>query len=188
MALIISLIIPILLLSLAHPATALSAQLHELIPGPGLPSLASLNLTTSDIINLPLPLPFGPTGQDPPQRGPRKDPQCGPEDAYTNVDSLVTCYKYIHRLGTEFCEFRLHEVKTLCRIGGVGVVGIGIGKEVERSYCSDVALGLLTVIDGCTRPDQSAAGFAAANGNGNIIVGGTRVDFVIHIKSMAAWG
>lgn len=53
---------------------------------------------------------------------------------------------------------------------------------------SDVALGLLTVIDGCTRPDQSAAGFAAANGNGNIIVGGTRVDFVIHIKSMAAWG
>lgn len=53
---------------------------------------------------------------------------------------------------------------------------------------SDVALGLLTVIDGCTRPDQSAAGFAAANGNGDIIVGGTRVDYVIHIKVMAAWG
>ncbi|EMD95487.1 hypothetical protein COCC4DRAFT_123696 [Bipolaris maydis ATCC 48331] len=162
-----------ILLALTHHATAFPTETHELIPGSGLPSLASLNLTTSDIVNLPLPIII-PTG-------PRKDPQCGPEDAYTNVDSLITCYKYIHRLGTEFCEFRLHEVKTLCRIGGVGVVGIGIGKEVERSYCSDVALGLLTVIDGCTRPNQSAAGFAAANGNGNIIVGGTRVDYIIHI-------
>ncbi|EUC50783.1 hypothetical protein COCMIDRAFT_81103 [Bipolaris oryzae ATCC 44560] len=179
MALLISFFIHILL-ALNHYTTAFPTESHELIPGPGLPTLASLNLTTSDIINLPLSI-IVPTG-------PRKDPQCGPEDAYTNVDSLITCYKYIKRLGTEYCEFRLREVKTLCRIGGVGVVGIGIGKDVERSYCSDVALGLLTVIDGCTRPDQSAAGFAAANGNGNIIVGGTRVDYIIHLKSVEAWG
>lgn len=51
-----------ILLALNHHATAFPAKLHELIPGPGLPSLVSLNLTTSDIVNLPLPIII-PTGK-----------------------------------------------------------------------------------------------------------------------------
>jgi hypothetical protein len=52
-----------ILLALTHYATAFPIDPHELIPGPGLPSLASLNLTTSDIVKLPLPLPLILTGK-----------------------------------------------------------------------------------------------------------------------------
>ena len=41
----------------------------------------------------------------------------------------------------------------------------------------DVAIGLLWVIDHCTRSDQSVAGFAAPNGNGNFFVGGTNINW-----------
>jgi hypothetical protein len=50
--------------------------------------------------------------------------------------------------------------------------------------CSiDVALGILAVIDGCTRPDHSRAGFAVANGNANIMVGGTSYGYQAHGRS-----
>ena len=68
----------------------------QLIPGPGLPSLPSLNLITANPHNMPLPSPdemnlatatanalspFTPT--------------CGPaNNAYTNVHNLIVCYNY----------------------------------------------------------------------------------------------
>lgn len=42
---------------------------------------------------------------------------------------------------------------------------------------SDVALAVLWVINDCTRPDQSVAGFSAANGNGNLIIGAVNTDY-----------
>jgi hypothetical protein len=38
----------------------------------------------------------------------------------------------------------------------------------------DVALAVLYTVDHCTRPQQDVAGFAVANGNGNIVVGAQR--------------
>jgi hypothetical protein len=40
---------------------------------------------------------------------------------------------------------------------------------------TDVAIGLLSIIDSCTRRDESVAGFATPNGNGDIVVGATRM-------------
>ena len=33
----------------------------------------------------------------------------------------------------------------------------------------------MKIIDGCTRKDQSVAGFVTPNGNGDIVVGATRI-------------
>lgn len=40
------------------------------------------------------------------------------------------------------------------------------------SDCSDVAKGLLWVIENCARSDGKVAGFNAAYGNGDLIIGG----------------
>jgi hypothetical protein len=50
-------------------------------------------------------------------------------------------------------------------------------KSMADDDSKDVALGARHVIDGCTRPDMSVAGFAAPNGNGNLVVGGTNVKY-----------
>ncbi|USP75997.1 hypothetical protein yc1106_03271 [Curvularia clavata] len=154
-----------------------------MISGPGLPSLTSLNLTTADIDKLSVTEIS--TGQVR-----TSNPQCGPvDDAYTNVTSLIHCFHYLLKLGTTRCEFKRNEVSMLCRYGGIGIViGMGISGEVESGHCSDVALGLLTVIDGCTRPDMSVAGFARANGNGNIVVGGTNIEYATHATGTANFG
>jgi hypothetical protein len=47
----------------------------------------------------------------------------------------------------------------------------------NNGFSKDVALGVRHVIDGCTRPDMSVAGFAAPNGNGNMVVGATSVRY-----------
>ena len=41
-----------------------------------------------------------------------------------------------------------------------------------------MALALLQVVNGCTRPDMSVAGFAAAHGNGNLVVGATNAKYM----------
>ncbi|KAL2130327.1 hypothetical protein VTI74DRAFT_6578 [Chaetomium olivicolor] len=45
------------------------------------------------------------------------------------------------------------------------------------TQASDVALGVLLVINSCTRPDQSCAGSQAANGNGNLIVTAVNINW-----------
>jgi hypothetical protein len=41
-------------------------------------------------------------------------------------------------------------------------------------------LAILAIIDGCTTPDKNCAGFAVANGNANIMVGGTSAEYEWH--------
>lgn len=65
----------------------------------------------------------------------------------------------------------------MCYSGNAQVIGQSITGNDESSYCSDVAYAVLSVVNGCTRPDQSCAGFDAAYGNGDLIIGSVNIDY-----------
>lgn len=172
----------------------------EVVPGPGLPSLASLNLTSAELYEmvpvgkhptLPYSSPF-PTVQDHPLTSPPPTAagvkteaalftlECGPEDAaYTNVNGLIACFNYLNALGTTSCGVPGYgnPVIQMCYSGDAQVIGQSITGDDESSYCRDVATAVLDVINGCTRPDQSCAGFDAAYGNGDLIIGGVNTSW-----------
>jgi hypothetical protein len=102
---------------------------------------------------------------------------CGPsDDAYTSVQSLIACYNYLNGLGTTNCGIG-GGITEFCRSGSGHATGQSIRGSSESSYCRDVAAGLLSTINACTRPQQDCAGFQAAAGNGNLIVGGTAISY-----------
>ncbi|KAL2193686.1 hypothetical protein P885DRAFT_63679 [Corynascus similis CBS 632.67] len=144
----------------------------EVIPGPGLPSLAQLNLTSSQLYEMDLPKELSARGEF---LDKRFEGICGPDEpAYTNVNDIIACYHYLRNLGTQSCVAR--ENTLMCTAGQAKVYGYAL-TGTAASYCSDVAIGLLWVIDHCTRPDQSCAGAQAANGNGDLIVGGYNINW-----------
>ncbi|KAF1935655.1 hypothetical protein EJ02DRAFT_415413 [Clathrospora elynae] len=145
----------------------------EVVPGLGLPSLESLGLTSAQLYEMPRPEPAGISIESA-----QFDSRCGPSDgAYTNVNGVIACYNYLRNLGTTRCGVvgRGIPVTEFCRSGDAHATGQSLTENDESSFCSDVAIGLLWVIDHCTRPDQSTAGFSAPNGNGNFFVGGTNI-------------
>ncbi|KAL2143329.1 hypothetical protein VTI28DRAFT_10572 [Corynascus sepedonium] len=136
-------------------------------PGPGLPSLAELNLTSAQLYEIGVPKDLSARDE---LLGQRFEGFCGPDDsAYTNVHDLIACFNYLRSLGITSCV--AVEDTAMCTAGDTTVYGSAL-RGTAVSYCRDVALGLLWVIDHCTRPDQSCAGAQAANGNGDLIVSG----------------
>ncbi|KAH8892415.1 hypothetical protein GQ53DRAFT_646571 [Thozetella sp. PMI_491] len=125
----------------------------EVIPGPGLPSLAELNLTSAELYNTkPDLFPLLP-------RAAGFDRKCGPEDrAYTNVQDIIACFNYLKNLGGVNCGVGQYAVTEMCRAGQAHVTGESISGRSESASCTNVATAVLSVINGCTRPDQSCAG------------------------------
>ncbi|KAL2192583.1 hypothetical protein P885DRAFT_82042 [Corynascus similis CBS 632.67] len=157
-------------LALFQGAMAAPKVYPVVIPGPGLPSLAELNLTSAQLYEMGVPEELSARGE---LLGKRFEGLCGPaEAAYTNVNGLIACFNYLRNLGTQSCV--AGENTVMCTAGDAHVYGSAL-TGTASSYCSDVALGLLWVIDHCTRPDQSCAGAQAANGNGDLIVGGYNI-------------
>lgn len=84
---------------------------------------------------------------------------CGPEDRfYTYVGGFIACYNYLVGLDTYPCSVDNGISKGFCggsdfQIGGQSETG-----RPTSSYCGHVAMGLLWIIDSCTRPQQDCAG------------------------------
>ncbi|GJN73239.1 hypothetical protein PLIIFM63780_007301 [Purpureocillium lilacinum] len=146
----------------------------EVVPGPGLPSLAELGLTSAELYNMGIPhhLPDRLA-----VRAATFEPRCGPsEAAYVNVNDIIACYHYLDKLGHQNCATGANfAVSEFCHAGSGHVTGQALNPRGASSYCSDVAIAALYTIDHCTRPDQTVAGFQAAFGNGELIVGCTNV-------------
>ncbi|KAH8704358.1 hypothetical protein GQ44DRAFT_764154 [Phaeosphaeriaceae sp. PMI808] len=158
----------------ANPLGARDA-VPEVIPGPGLPSLESLGLTSAELHAMGLP--------DIPKDEMHIlfDAKCGPsEGAYGPIGDSIACYNYLRSLGTTLCGVRGPgwPVVEMCRSGNAHVIAQTLTGNNEASYCSDVAQGLLWVFDHCTRNDrQDVAGFNSPNGNGNFVVGVTNIRY-----------
>ncbi|KJZ71741.1 hypothetical protein HIM_08883 [Hirsutella minnesotensis 3608] len=144
-------------------ATGIVVSYPEVIPGPGLPGLADIGVTSAQLYVMELPSTSAKILA-------RFQPYCGPaEQAYANVKNIVACYHYLNKLGHTQCTVSAGWSE-FCFSGNGKITGFAYGEASQSSYCSDVAHAVLYTIDHCTRPDQSVAGLQAANGNGNLIV------------------
>ncbi|KAK3901698.1 hypothetical protein C8A05DRAFT_34614 [Staphylotrichum tortipilum] len=158
----------------AATAAAAPKVYPEVIPGPGLPSLAELNLTSAQLYEMgPPDAASVALANALAKRRPAYPLQCGRYDfEYANVDDIVACFHFIQNLGTTSCVAPggQGQFVTMCTAGAAQVVAWSYNYQTVSSYCSDVALGLLSVIDRCTRADHTCAGSNAANGNGDFVV------------------
>ncbi|KAH7369504.1 hypothetical protein BKA65DRAFT_284 [Rhexocercosporidium sp. MPI-PUGE-AT-0058] len=142
----------------------------EIIPGPGLPSLAFLNLTSAELFAMPIPASalLGAPGSIS-ERALEKRASCYDPRLSCDINSAV--YNYLARLGTLACSGT--GLFSLCYVGACSVQGrsrLGPNAFVA-SYCEHVAFGVSVVAYNCPHDDSHAgAGTDVAYGNGDFIV------------------
>ncbi|KAF9223912.1 hypothetical protein BS17DRAFT_767105 [Gyrodon lividus] len=155
----------------AVPAT--TPDYPEVIPGPGLPSLVSLGLTSADLHAMgPPPSLTERTA------GAELDPEL--KKRYTNicqtysmggVDNVIACFNYLNSIGNNACGVNGENV-VFCTAGDAGVGGSNIsGGPSASSACRDVATGVQWVFTYCNVGGE-VGGSAAAYGNGDLILTG----------------
>ncbi|KAM3566747.1 hypothetical protein ARSEF4850_000281 [Beauveria asiatica] len=150
-----------------------TVQYPEVVPGPGLPSLESLGLTSEQLYTME------PASSDMAAFAPMFTAVCAVDsNAYASKSGLIACYNYLARLGSQDCtvpsDFR--KVR-YCFSGDADVNGLSITGRSLTSTCASVAHAVRWVTDRCTRDGNKAAGFEAAFGNGDIIVSGVKRGF-----------
>ncbi|KFX86890.1 hypothetical protein V495_05253 [Pseudogymnoascus sp. VKM F-4514 (FW-929)] len=155
--------------------TGLAIRSSEVVPGPGLPSLQELGITSAELYKIGRPDSSADDSVKTSSIEARFEPKCGPsEAAYTNVNDVIACYNYLKKLGTKKCSVPDNfGIAHFCTAGNAEVTGQSLKSKGTSSYCRDVATAVLWSVDHCTRPDKSVAGFNAAGGNGDLIVGST---------------
>jgi len=150
-------------------------KLIEVFPGPGLPSLESLGLTSeqlndpnfiyksnAEMFNLQV-TKFNVSSNF--------VPECNNNNAPDSYDGAQACANYLWNLGKTMCVVPYPTI-VMCsasdysKIGGTCLIAGGS----TQSYCSDVALGAQWVINNCWTGSGFIQGSQAANGNGNLIV------------------
>ncbi|KAJ6582591.1 hypothetical protein DFH09DRAFT_1145605 [Mycena vulgaris] len=135
----------------------------EVIPGPGLPSLASLGLTSADLYKRV------PTSEEMKRLEARFNIMCGEIPPACSVADAVGCFNFLNALGTQACTVNGENV-IFCTAGPCKWGGSNIsGGPSASSFCSDVAIGGNAVINTC-QGNGFVDGANAANGNGNLIV------------------
>ena len=107
-------------------------------------------------------------------------PSCFYENGgLVNRASVLGCINFLFALGTTRCTIPINEVEAQwCNAGPAVAYGVNVkyGQQEVSSYCSDVALGAQWVYNNCNYDNTNQwGGWAAANGNANILVeiGGT---------------
>ncbi|KAG2007988.1 hypothetical protein CC2G_013469 [Coprinopsis cinerea AmutBmut pab1-1] len=148
-----------LALSLALPQRAKDfvEECPEIVPGPGLPSLASLNLTSADLCKPPQEFMMARYGRvDPLFESKEKDPRqvnnwCG--SAFISLSKSQYCYNYLYALGNTACVVPMWTRTRFCHTTGNGNEVAWYGNTVDgtqsQSSCRDVALGGRQVLDNC---------------------------------------
>ncbi|KAJ6563982.1 hypothetical protein B0H19DRAFT_1258503 [Mycena capillaripes] len=135
----------------------------EVIPGPGLPSLASLGLTSAELYSR------APTPEQLATFERRFNLMCAEVPPACSVADAVACLNFLSALGTTACTVNGENV-TFCTAGSCHWFGSNIsGGSSASSFCSDVATGGNAVINTC-QGNGFVDGANAANGNGNLIV------------------
>ncbi|KAL3476580.1 hypothetical protein BJX99DRAFT_139248 [Aspergillus californicus] len=107
-----------------------------------------------------------PTGQPPLQK---RDISCADNGGGTvDVGDATNCYNFLLGRGSETCAID-GETTVFCTSGTAVIGGSNIGGGSASSLCSDIASAVGALIGYCPTAGQ-IAGYAPANGNGNIIV------------------
>ncbi|KAF8557143.1 hypothetical protein OG21DRAFT_1407725 [Imleria badia] len=157
---------------------AATSSVPEVIPGPGLPSLESLNLTSADLYAM------GP----PPAAseylllvGARSADYTAVCQTYSTaaVNDVIACFNYLVSIGNNACAVTNPDLITwFCESGTAAISGSNTsGQPTVSSTCYDVALGLQWVFTYCN-VDGQVGGSQAANGNGGLIVAADNISWM----------
>ncbi|KJA18972.1 hypothetical protein HYPSUDRAFT_144281, partial [Hypholoma sublateritium FD-334 SS-4] len=82
--------------------------------------------------------------------------------------NAAACVTFLRNLGTTACGISGDNVN-FCQAGDAVIGGSNISGGPSASS-SDVAIGAQNVLNACTQSNGQVEGFAAANGNGFIVV------------------
>jgi len=150
-------------------ATPTAKVYPEFTQLPGMPTLASLNLTVEDLYTKPVTL--GEISES----AVLYDNHCINNGAFGGpVDDVIACFNYINAFGgsTSACKINSGPggSKQLCHIGRAYVFGDNGGQgSSANSACSDVAIGVQWIFTNCNFGGK-VEGNAAARGNGDYVV------------------
>ncbi|QUC23490.1 uncharacterized protein UV8b_07731 [Ustilaginoidea virens] len=158
---------PLCLAALLALAATGHSKRRFVIPGAGLPSPVDIGLTSKELYSMDMP--------DLTEGLKKSRPRCGPSNhSYADTRDILACYHYLDRLGNRTCKATENmAVVPFCYAGSAQISGQALDSRGSFSYCSDVAMAVLYTVNNCTREDETAAGFEAANGNGNLIIAST---------------
>jgi hypothetical protein len=114
-------------------ATTAPKLYPEVVPGPGLPTLAELNITSAQLYEMGPPVLKAHVLAG---MATAYQPTCGPSDAaYANEDDIIACFHYLDSLGTTRCvATRGMEGNRMCKAGGAQVVGLSLA-NTQSSSC-----------------------------------------------------
>ncbi|KAF9533318.1 hypothetical protein CPB83DRAFT_943197 [Crepidotus variabilis] len=141
----------------------------EIIPGPGLPSLESLNLTSKNLYTMKPQFLLEPRSSNS-----ASDVDCTSfANSNTNLNDALACYNYLAAVNMR---------DQTCAVSGDNVRFVEAGEAMiggsnlhqtpgdAASSCWDVSVAAQGILQSCTNGGR-VGGIQAANGNGNLIVG-----------------
>ncbi|KAJ4151516.1 hypothetical protein LMH87_012209 [Akanthomyces muscarius] len=155
-------------LPLVPAALAGTMQYPTVIPGPGLPSLESLGLTSELLYKME---PTTPKVDARDALAANYVAKCDSDPAaYVAKGDLQACLNYLNAIGSRDCTVPgdMRPIR-YCVAGQADVNGLSITGVVQTTRCSAVAHAVNYVLQSCVR-DQKAAGSEAAFNNGDVIV------------------
>ncbi|KAF9522967.1 hypothetical protein CPB83DRAFT_70657 [Crepidotus variabilis] len=145
----------------------------HVIPGPGLPSLKSLQLTSADLYNRQLI-----TNSSIEKRDEGYDKNCF---AFTTADvqSTVACFDYLTRLGHVDCTVPVDN-NVFCTAGDAVIGGSKLDQTtgVTSASCWWVALAVQWIFQNCNADGRVGGTAIPINSDQNLIVGVYNTDWV----------
>lgn len=160
----------------------------EVVPGEGLPSLASLGVNTADLADPEFASKNGLEDDDAEMAAYEADLetfQAAASNRFPNqcrpryfvpapIRAVRSCRNYLKKLGTKMCKLGAELPTTpgtaqtvFCEAGAARIYGHG--KPHTASYCKHVARGATWGLKNCAK-DKKVASVAAAYGNGDLQV------------------
>ncbi|KAF9523321.1 hypothetical protein CPB83DRAFT_910754 [Crepidotus variabilis] len=140
----------------------------EFIPGPGLPSLKSLNLTSKNLYDMKPQWISTPPSE---LEARSFNNECLQPTA--NVDDTISCFNYLVSIGNSECTVpaNLNENAYFVAMGEAMIVGLNQHETAgaTSSSCRDVALAVQWLFINCNQGGR-VGGRAVANGNGDLVV------------------
>ncbi|KAF3490709.1 uncharacterized protein GIQ15_00226 [Arthroderma uncinatum] len=153
---------------LANAATIPSTEeraVRKVIPGPGMPSLESLGVTSEELYQQTTSTEAFKAMASLATQG---QPSCL-LGRYCTYEDALACHHYLARLGTQNCTVG-RTIVIMVTAGNCRFEAVNIGGNPSTtSHCVDVAIGTSWMFAHC-RVENSINGANAANGNGDLFV------------------
>ncbi|KAF9522969.1 hypothetical protein CPB83DRAFT_911019 [Crepidotus variabilis] len=138
----------------------------EVVPGPGLPSLESLGLTSKELWAMK-PKSFNSSLE---ARSANFDNRCFTYST-ADVGNTIACFNYLVAIGDQTCTVSGH-TRLLCNVGDAAIEGVNLKPDVgpTSSSCFEAALAVQWIFTYCN-VNGRVGGLAQVDENPNFVVG-----------------